>query len=171
MSLARAAYRARQFLGGLAPRISPEARATVAAYLGPHQRLFSAMARRDQRHCLDVFQRLRCAGCEDHHLLAAALLHDVGKGEVSLWQRAAYVMLAAHSLRLVARLARPGGRGWRGALAALGDHPQRGAALAAAAGLPPATVRLIRQHEEPAERGEPALGPLLLRLREADDSS
>ncbi|MFQ5879589.1 MAG: hypothetical protein ACE5IZ_05400, partial [Dehalococcoidia bacterium] len=120
--MARAIYRARQFLGGLTAKVEGHEQAQVAAALGPHQHLFYAMTRRDQRHCLDVFHQLRRRGCADGPLLAAALLHDVGKGDVRLWHRAAYVLLAAVSPRLVEALADGDGCGWRGALAALQDH-------------------------------------------------
>ena len=151
MSWARAAYRSRQFFGALRARLEEGERAEVAAHLTPaEQRLFSAMDLRDQRHALDVFRVLKSGGERDAALLAAALLHDVGKGPIRLWQRVAFVLLRAISPRLLRRLASANGGGWRGALGRSLDHAERGAALAEAAGSTPETVRLIRLHRSPA---------------------
>jgi putative nucleotidyltransferase with HDIG domain len=111
------------------------------------QRLFWAMMVQDQRHSLDVFYTLQRRGCQDKDLLLAALLHDVGKGEVRLWHRVLYVLLRAGPSGLTRRLARPNGAGWRGALASINEHGRRGAELAQRAGAPPAVVELIRVHQ------------------------
>ena len=39
----------------------------------------------DQRHALEVYGRLRAATVTDPSALAAALLHDCGKGAVPVW--------------------------------------------------------------------------------------
>lgn len=167
MSLATsAAYRIRQFIASLGAGPSPQERQIVAARLSQEQqRLFYAMTARDQGHCLDVFYALRRGGCEDGEVLLAALLHDVGKGPIRLWHRAAYVLLRATWPRLLARLAQPEGRGWRRALASLENHAARGAALAEAAGTPATVVELIRHHQ----RADASDGRLAL-LRAADES-
>ena len=150
MFWARAAYRSRQFFGALRARVDPDERAEVAAHLTPaEERLFLSMDLRDRRHSLDVFLALQSSGRRDPSLLAAALLHDVGKGPVRLWQRVAFVMLKAVSAGLPRRLARADGPGWRGGLARMLDHAERGAALAEAAGSTAETVRLIRLHRAP----------------------
>jgi hypothetical protein len=158
-ALARASYRSRQLLRSLRPRLEAEELAEAERFLGAALfPLFLSMAPRDQRHCLDVYRRLRAAGCADRELLMAALLHDVGKGrQVRLWHRVAYVILMAVAPWLRPRL--------RGGLAALRDHPQRGAALLAAAGAPPGVVELVRGHEDSAGADE-----RLSLLQEADDS-
>ncbi len=149
MSLAsRAAYRIRQVFASVGTGLSPQEQRIVGGRLGQEQqRLFYAMAARDQRHCLDVFYALKRGGCQDGEVLLAALLHDVGKGPIRLWHRVAYVLLRATWPRLLARVAQAEGRGWRRAIASLEDHGIRGAALAEAAGTPAAVVQLIRHHQ------------------------
>lgn len=167
MSWARAAYRSRQFFGALRARVGEEERAEVAAYLtSGEQALFFSMEVRDQRHALDVFRIVSANGGRDASLLAAALLHDVGKGRISVWQRVGFVLLNAVSPRLLRRLASGDGRGWRGALARSLDHAERSAALAEAAGSTPETVRLIRLHR--ARAGDDAA---LAALQAADEAS
>jgi hypothetical protein len=121
--------------------------------------LFLAMERRDQRHALEVYQRLK-PRTDDTAVLAAALLHDCGKGGVPVWLRVLNV-IAPWSMPA---LARPD-EGWRGAAYRLLHHAELGAALAHDAGSSAATVRLIRGHVEPEEAWMHAL------LRQADDQS
>ncbi|MFQ6019916.1 MAG: HD domain-containing protein [Dehalococcoidia bacterium] len=155
--LPRPLYRARQFLSSLRPHIADDERRQLAEFLdGPLLRLFESMPQRDQRHCLDVSQALRRQGCDDRDLLAAALLHDVGKGDVGLLDRVAFVALNAVSPHRLERLA----ASHRG-LAALLAHPKRGAELVAAAGAPEAVARLVA--------GDPG-DPRLALLQAADDS-
>jgi hypothetical protein len=139
----------------------------VAAHLTPReQELFGSMEVSDQRHALDVFHALKAKGQADASLLAAALLHDVGKGRISVWQRVVFVLLNAVAPRLLCRLASGDGRGWRGALARSLDHAERGAALAEEAGATPETARLIRLHRAP-----PGDDAALAMLQAADEAS
>lgn len=148
MAIARAAYRLRQFLGSLRPRVSADERAELAPLLtAAEQRLFDSMTLRDQRHGLDVYCTLRRQGHQDPDLLTAALLHDLGKGRISLWHRVAYVLLSAAAPVLLDRLAAEEGAGWRQALWRCLHHPERGADMAAAASSTPEVVRLIRLQE------------------------
>lgn len=165
--LARSLYRSRQFFRSFGASISDQERREVASRLSEgEQRLFFAMTARDQRHSLDVFHLLLRQGQTDPELLAAALLHDAGKGRVRIWHRVVYVLLRAASKRLFDRVASSEGASWRGSLAAIADHARRGAILATAAGASVGTVRLIRQHEQ--TEGE--LDPRVAILRAADES-
>lgn len=167
MFWARAAYRSRQFFGALRACVGEGERAEVEAHLTAAERhLFRSMDLRDQRHAMDVFQTLKSGGQRDTSLLAAALLHDAGKGRIMLWQRVAFVLLRAVSPGVVRRLARAGGTGWRGALDRMANHAERGAALAEAAGSSAETVRLIRLHRSPAGND-----PALALLQAADEAA
>jgi hypothetical protein len=156
----RAVYRGRQFFGSLRPRVDTSLRDEAFAVLNePERALFSRMALRDQQHCLAVYAKLRTQGHDDRDLLAAALLHDVGKGRISLWHRVAFVML--ESTPLLDRLASAEGPawpevgGWRQAMYRCRHHPALGAKLAEEAGASPRTVALIR--EDPSSEGLAAL--------------
>ena len=167
MSMVRAVHLVRRFLRALTARVDAAERQVVTDNLTPaQQQLFWAMMVEDQRHSLDVFYSLQRRGCRDQDVLLAALLHDVGKGDVRLWQRVVFVLLHSGPPGLLRRLAQPNGAGWRRALASLNDHGIRGAALAGEAGAPPTVVELIRNHQRlPGSDRRAAL------LRTAEESS
>jgi hypothetical protein len=145
-----------QQLGFVAP-LSTEERQHIARWL-PDQALllFQAMSPADQRHSLRVFQGLLARGCEDNDLLAAALLHDVGKaqGRVPFWTRPAIVLGKLVAPRFLSRLVVNPYEGrampaWRRALSNAWWHAEIGADLAAAAGLSEKAVIYIRTHHQP----------------------
>ena len=152
--LSTARYRVYQVWRSLAARpLDAEDHAILDATLPAAGRaVFFTMSRNDQRHSLTVYRALRERGCDDADLLAAALLHDSGKGggRVPFVIRPAVVLLRAFApgaLRWLARSPRPWFRrpfyyAWR--------HADIGANLAAQAGLPPRVVTLIRTHHQPA---------------------
>jgi len=128
--------------------------------------LFASMSGRDQRHCLDVYEKLRSAGCEDGEVLTAALLHDAGKGSlagrrVRLWHRVAYVLLENGPDRVM-KAASARSRG----IATLRRHGERGAVLADAFGASAEVVHLLRE----MERARPA-DPRAALLRAADEEA
>jgi hypothetical protein len=158
----RGVYRTRQVWQALRPRVEPGELAIVHQTLSPPLRqLFDRMERRDQRHALEVAQRLLSQGTPDPDLLTAALLHDCGKGSVPVWLRITKV-LAPGWVRLVAR---EGDADWRAAAFRLAHHAELGARAAAEAGASSLTVALIRGEVAPADTG------ILARLMAADDAS
>ncbi len=162
MPLARALYRSRQVLVALWPRISEEDLRLASEVLGRGELdVFLAMEKRDRRHGIEVMRRLCMAGCQERDLLAAALLHDCGKGQVPVWLRIAFVVSPATTRRL----AREGDPGWRGAAYRLVEHATLGAALTRRAGSTEATVRYIAGLPEPGEDDR------IEQLRAADDRS
>jgi hypothetical protein len=158
-------YRFKQFFGALTARVNDGDGQTLACLLTPPQQaLFKRMARNDQRHSLDVCAALRQAGHTDPALLAAALLHDVGKaaGRIWLWQRALVVLLARWApgaLRWLERGDLPA-TWWRRGFVVNRLHPELGARWAAEAGCLPATVDLIRRHQQTATAQEQLLQAL-----------
>jgi len=161
-ALTRARYRARQFFGALRPRVDPSLRDEALALLSNGERaLFESMTPRDQQHSLDVYERLRAQGHDDRDLLAAALLHDAGKGRIALWHRVAYVLAPP---ALLDRVTEPGdGAGWRNALYRCRHHESLGAELARNAGANEQVVSLIR--------GDATGDARLVALHAADDSA
>lgn len=158
-------HRIQQFFRALLARVSPGERTIVRDVLSPAQAaLFWRMARCDQRHGLDVYQALRGDGCQDEALLAAALLHDVGKAaaRLTIAHRVAVVLIERALPGWLARCAGEG-QGWRAPFAVHVQHPQIGAAWAQAAGSSSDTVMLIREHHANAPQDR-----RLVALQEAD---
>ncbi|SRR6266436_6788228 len=146
----------RQQLGFVAP-LSAEDRAEVAHWLPASAlSLFETMSIADRQHSLRVCRGLQARGCVEQDLLAAALLHDVGKGQgrVPFWTRPIIVLGKLCAPHLLSRLVvSPAGNGsyptWRRALGYAWYHAEVGAELAAAAGLSERAVLYIRTHHQP----------------------
>jgi hypothetical protein len=149
--LARLRHRLGQFFGAFHPHVSVEDRADAYRYLAAgEQRLFETMMLRDQQHGIAVFRHIHAAiAGADRPLLAAALLHDCGKGRVAIWQRVAHVLLGVAAPALRRRIASERGAGWRRAFWRLLYHPDIGAELAERAGADADVVRIIGEQESP----------------------
>jgi hypothetical protein len=120
--------------------------------------LFHSMSVADQRHSLRVCLGLRERGCVEADMLAAALLHDVGKaqGRVPFWTRPAIVLGKAFAPALLKKLVvplalldAPSVPRWRRALGYAWWHAEVGAELAAQAGLSERAALYIRTHHQP----------------------
>jgi hypothetical protein len=117
----------------------------------PLRPLFASMMVRDQQHGLIVMRRVRTqAGESDAQLLAAALIHDCGKGRVHLWQRVAHVLMGALAPGTEQRIANETGPDWRRGFWRLLHHPELGARMAEAAGAHPDVARMIREQDAPS---------------------
>ncbi len=162
-------YRAAQFLRGLRPALQPDEARLVRQLLSDSEfQLFAAMDPRDRRHSMDMVLWLQARAPSSDDLLAAALLHDVGKGRLRDWERIAFVLLGAVRARARERFARAQGGGLRGALWRLEHHARLGAALLRETGSRTAVVALVERHSDvEAGAASPAEGDLA-RLREAD---
>jgi hypothetical protein len=119
--------------------------------------LFAAMSRADQQHCLRVCRGLQARGCEDQEMLAAALLHDVGKacGRVPFWTRPVIVLakwlvpgLLHRALLPLSDLGTNKATLWRRVLSYAWWHAEVGADAAYAAGLSARAVLYIRTHHQ-----------------------
>lgn len=167
-------WQVRQQLGFVAP-LTIEEGVEVARWLPPSALpLFQTMSAADQRHSLRVCQGLQARGCMDKDMLAAALLHDVGKarGRVPFWTRPVIVLGKMCAPRLLSRvvvdprdrrgpidrapavgqgtwLLRSTVMGWRRALGYAWWHAEIGAEMAAEAGLSAHAVLYIRTHHQP----------------------
>lgn len=153
-------WQVRQQLGFVEP-LTAEERQEVARWLPSRAlALFETMSSADQRHSLRVCQSLRARGCVEEDMLAAALLHDVGKaqGRVPFWTRPVIVIGKRVAPRLLRRIAtypveeqhgRKGQPRWRRSLGYAWWHATVGAELAAQAGLSERAVLYIRMHHQP----------------------
>lgn len=144
-----------RFLGSLSPRpLDPADAAWAQERLLPGERdLWVRMSRADRKHAAGVAREVdRTLGGAPRPVVAAALLHDVGKIEAGLgtFARAAVTALAAAvgRDRLGARAGRPGVMGRVGTYL---RHDAVGADLLDRAGSDPLTVAWAREHHLPAD--------------------
>jgi hypothetical protein len=125
--------------------------------------LFDSMQLADRRHGLDVMADLAGRGATDADLLLAGLLHDCGKGpRVRFTHRVAWSLgqhYGAWIWRAAAHMPT-----FRTGLAAMRDHAERSARMAAEAGCSARAVDLIRNQENPTDDE----GRLLLEADEAN---
>lgn len=148
----------RQQLGFVAP-LSHNDYAEVVRWLPPPAlSLFRTMSDADQQHSLRVCRGLQAHGCQEEDMLAAALLHDVGKaqGRVPFWTRPAIVIGKLCAPGFLARLVIPPAHfdkqkipAWQRSLSYAWWHADVGADLAATAGLSERAVLYIRTHHQP----------------------
>jgi hypothetical protein len=151
VSLPAAIYRVRQFVSALLARVSPKDLREADEILPPPAReLYHRMSVPDQRHALNVMQTLRRKGYTEPDLLAAALLHDVGKSAARIhsWHRAIIVLSKRFAPGVLAWLTSGEPRGWRRPFVIHRQHAEIGAQWAAQAGCSALTVSLIRRHQE-----------------------
>ncbi len=190
MRLEAILYRSRQLWQAIVAAPNPNTLALAEIALSPTQMaLFGRLQTSEQAHSLQVFKRLYDESQQDPteglpDLLAAALLHDVGKCRypLSVGERALIVLAKAAfpnrmevwgSLPMSEKEAPPGEAhfGWKRAFVVASQHPGWGAEMAAAAGSSALTISLIRRHQDPLpERPETLEDRLLSRLQSADGS-
>jgi len=167
-------YRTRQFWFALTARPHTNDLAQAGHFLSPQLlELFLQMQPGEQAHSLAVFRQLQDQGETDRDLLAAALLHDVGKSrcQLRLWERVFIVLLRAMLPRHARRWGRAEPRGWRRALVVAQQHPRWGAQMAQQFGASARTIQLIRRHQDPipAHRRKDPETRLLIRLQSVDN--
>ena len=98
MSLSRVLYRIRQFYLALWAAADPRDLEQARAVLTPAQvALFTGMQSGEQAHAVSVYRQLVAQGETSSDLLAAALMHDVGKSlsPLRLWERVLIVLARA----------------------------------------------------------------------------
>lgn len=168
-----------RFVGSLSPAApSVAGEAWARNWLTPAEReLWARQSNADRRHAIEVAHGVAgMLGDPDGagvptEVLAAALLHDVGKVEAGLgtFSRvvATAVALAVGRERVAAWDAETGSaggrRGWAGRCGRYVTHDRRGAALLAGAGSAPFVVTWAREHHQPEDTWtlDPALTAVL----------
>jgi hypothetical protein len=153
----RAGHLARRFAGSLRPG-RPRARDEEWArhqLLPGEQRLWERMWNPDRRHAIVVARRVeRALGHEaGRPVLAAALLHDVGKVESGLHTYGRVVAtLSAAAAGHETALAWSATRGFTRRVGLYVRHPEIGAEMLELAESDPLTVTWTREHHLPPER-------------------
>lgn len=113
---------------------------------------FWTQPRPDIAHALRVHRRLWEDGVRDRDLLAAALLHDIGKSDARsrarLHHRIAWVVLQRLAPSRLRRQITAAAAGPARGLYLVAYHPELGAKRAHALGCSPRTYELIARHEE-----------------------
>src|ERR1700730_5888710 len=99
-------WQVRQQLGFVPPLTSKERLEVARRLPASALPLFQSMSRADQQHALRVCRAGLARGCANEDMLAAALLHDVGKarGTVPFWTRPVIVLGKRFAPRQLARL-------------------------------------------------------------------
>lgn len=174
--VSRVAYRGRQFWRVLTARpLDAAAQEEVERILAPAQRsLFYGQPPTGQQHGYRVMRTLSAAGHEDLDLLAAALLHDVGKYRFShrLWHRAVVVLAERLAPARALAWGRPPATGWRRPFVVKQQHATWGAESAREAGCSAVTVQLIGWHQDGPAPGQAAdIGERLKLLQWADNQN
>jgi hypothetical protein len=168
--LSRLAYRTRQFwnaLPGHCKRVESEA---LLPHLSASQIvLFHQMHPSEQTHAFQVLERLKAVGQTDPDLLAAALLHDIGKiiFPLSLLDRVVIVLGKRFFRQIIGRLNEGTSNLLQRPFVVAAHHPQWGADLAEKAGASSRTVDLIRRHQDIPSLDD----PLLAALQSADNEN
>lgn len=181
MNASRFLYRTRQFWQAIKPRSSNQGAEQLTTVLTPAQiRLFQRMQKSEQAHSLEMLNELIQQGEGDADLLAAALLHDVGKirAPLRVWERVLVVITRAICPDCVRKWGAQdagdleSGWGWRRTFVVAEHHPAWGADLAAACGTSPIAVSLIARHQEQLspEMNDPE-DTLLRKLQAVDDNN
>ncbi len=149
--ISRLVYRSRQFWNTLLVPRKPIPNESLLRNLTPAQLiLFRRMQPSEQVHAYQIFKHLEASGWTNPDLLAAALLHDVGKilYPLTIFDRVK-VVLGKRLFRGTAQLwteGTPHGL-WRPFVVAE-QHAGWGADLASRAGATSLTVELIRHHHD-----------------------
>jgi hypothetical protein len=169
----RILYRARQFWHTLAANPTSEDYKKVSQVLSADLiNLFSTLQRSEQVHGLWIFRKLLEQGETHPDLLAAALLHDVGKNRfpLRLWQRVVIVLGGKFFPEKVKHWREDDPQGWRCPFVVAERHAAWGAKMAMRAGASETTLKLIERHQDSLMN--PIIYPedqLLYRLQFFDD--
>ncbi len=150
--IGRARYRVWQFWRSIRKvPLRPEDQEEIAKILSLEEmNLFLRQSLTDKRHSLRVMRKLKESGHMDNDLLAAAVLHDVGKTNLrtAWWDRPVVVLAESIMPSNAERWANGTGDGWSRPFLIKAKHAEWGADAASAMGSAALTGELIRRHDE-----------------------
>ncbi len=145
--------------------------AIVQPYLTPElNTLFFQMSGADRAHSIRVLSKLQDNGERDPDLLAAALLHDVGKcrSPINSIERTLAVLAERWIPSRVDAWSQGEPHGWRKPFVVSRQHPSWGANMVREAGGSATLAKLILAHQSAVGTGDPRTDDLLLKLQQAD---
>ena len=171
---AHLAHLARRFVGSLRPgRPSPEDSAWAESFLLPgEQRLWEQLSGADRRHAVGVARRVVAGGAVDRPVMAAALLHDVGKlaSRLGTYGRVVATVAGGVAGRDMATAWSEAGHGFTRRVGLYLRHDVIGADMLRVAGSDPVTVAWAAEHHLPPDRWSGAVPPdIAAALKSADD--
>ncbi len=168
-------YRLRQFWKSISANKNHIPDATLSTCLSPAQIvLFRQMQPSEQMHAFQVYQKLSATGWGDRDLLAAALLHDVGKILYPLSSMDRVVIVLGKRLfpKKISSWAGGVPSGWRRPFVIGKYHSEWGAELAKKANTSARAVELIRRHQDsPSDYPKSDTDKNLAALQAADDEN
>lgn len=150
MSLA--GHRVAQFLRAAFARPAAGDGALLEQHLPPPLHpAFTRLSRAEQAHAVATLRTLLRQGHTDPDLLAAALLHDLGKSRapLRLLERVLIVLAQSWLPRRAARWGQGEPCGWRRPFVVAAHHPAWGEALVLEAGGSPRLAEIVRRHHDP----------------------
>jgi putative nucleotidyltransferase with HDIG domain len=171
--MTRTAYRASQFVQALLAQPAADDVRLAAEHLPPTLiPLFERLSRAEQSHAIALLHALLQQGRTDPDLLAAGLLHDVGKTRAPLRLMDRVLVVLAQSLAPSVIRSSNGGdaRGWRRPFIIAARHAEWGAELLQQHGASPRLVDLVRRHHASPPSADGQVDPLLDALQSADGS-
>lgn len=164
-------YRGRQFWQALTAKPTRQGILEARQVLpGSMYTLFTRLQPSEKAHAIEVFRKVR-AESDDHELLVAALMHDIGKivQPLQLWERVLIVLV--QKFRKIRKTENPGKAApWARALVIAEKHPAWGAQLVRKAGGSQTIVRLVRRHQEPLTHTPETREDRLLKILQAADN-
>ena len=173
--ISRLAYRSRQFRNALlAPRKRIPSKVLLHYLPAAQFSLFQQMQPSEQAHAYQIFKRLETSGQTNPDLLAAALLHDVGKilHPLSIFDRVIIVLGKRLFPGATQRWASGPPRRLRLPFVVAAQHAGWGADLASRTGANHRIVELVRRHHEARlPNPDSDTARLLAALQAADDES
>jgi putative nucleotidyltransferase with HDIG domain len=169
--MTRTGYRASQFVQALFAQPAADAARLAAEYLPPAlQPLYHGMSRAEQWHSLAVLRALLRQGQADPDLLAAALLHDVGKtrSPLRLFDRVLVVLAQRLAPAATQAWGKGAPRGWRRPFVVAARHADWGGKILEQAGASPRLVVMVRRHHAAQPLRGTDVDRLLAALQTAD---
>jgi len=171
--MTRTGYRASQFMQALFAHPAAAEAQLAAEHLPPAlQPLFHTLSRAEQSHSVALLRSLLQQGQCDPDLLAAALLHDVGKtrAPLRLFDRVLVVLAQRFAPALAGAWSEGAPRGWSRPFVVAARHADWGGDILEQAGASPRLVAMVRRHHTPQPTRGTEADRLLAALQAADGS-